>query len=156
MNRRAFIGSVSVVSAVALGHRSMLAAVPTRLDQVRARFGIAGPIVLRGFFYLGCCPISLDDSTTIHSLVGGSVSLGVVGCVRTKEIAHDVLQAIAVDQFANLSEARRRYGLTFDRSGSPGRSALILGRDNARSFRERLAKCFDDTRLELPGRNAAP
>ena len=147
MNRRAFIGSVSVASAGALGHRPLLAEVPTRFDQIRARLGIEGPILLRGFFYQGYCPIALDGSTIVRSPLGESVS---VGCVGRKAMAHDLLQAISLDRFPHPDEARKRYGLTFARPASPDRFSLILGRDNAWSFRELLAKWFDDVRLELP------
>ena len=155
MNRRSFVGSATVATACALGRKTLLAKAPSRLDEVRSRLGIEGPIVLRGFFYQGYCPISLHAATIVHSPLGESVSVEGVGCVRTKELAHDLLQAISLDRFSNHSEADKRYGLTFYRSGSIGRYPMIIGRDNAWSLRKRLPEWFDDVRLELPKRDGS-
>jgi hypothetical protein len=154
MNRRSFVGSATVATACALGRKTLLAKASSRLDEVRSRLGIEGPIVLRGFFYQGYCPISLHGTTIVHSPLGESVSVEGCGYKYSRAMAYDLLQAIVLDRFEGLSETRKRYGLTFARLAASGRFPLILGRHNARAFRERLAKWFDDVRLELPSRNA--
>ncbi len=155
MNRRSFLGSATVSTACALSQRTLLAQAPSRLDEVRSRLGIEGPIVLRGFFYQGYCPISLHGATRVHSPLGESVSVEGYGYKYSKAMAHDVLQAITLDRFSDPSEARNRLRLTFARPESLGRFPLILGRDKAWSFRKRLGEWFDDVRLELPKRDGS-
>ena len=149
MNRRSFASSATLATACILSRQTLLAKAPSRLEKKRSRLGIQGPIVLRGFFYLGYCPISLHRTTIVHSPLGESASVE----DGSKAMAYDLLEAIILDRFPNPDEARSRLGLTF--AGSPeaaNRFPLILGRNYAWSFRKKLSEWFDDARLELPKR----
>ena len=153
MNRRSFASSATLATACILSRQSLLAKAPSRLEETRSRLGIQGPIVLRGFFYLGYCPISLHRTTIVHSPLGESAWAAGGGYKNSKAMAYDLLEAIILDRFPNPDEARSRLRLTF--SGSPeaaNRYPLILGRNHAWSFRKKLGEWFDDARLELPKR----
>ena len=128
------------------------AAGQVQLSQVRSRLNLEGPIVLRGFFRLGYCPISLDEE------IGGVSCPSCTSDSRLtpKAKAYDILQALVHERFPEPSVARSRFGLVLIHSSSHKdirRYPLVIGRDKARLFQTRLSEWFDDLRLELPKRN---
>ena len=61
MNRRSFVGAATGATACALGRPSLMTTAWVHLTRVRSSLGLDGPIVLRGFFRLGYCPLYLHE-----------------------------------------------------------------------------------------------
>ena len=149
MNRRVFISAATAASTFA----SLKGALPgkgrTRLQQFRDRFGIEGPIVLQGSFYQGFCPVKLCSTTKVRRPLYQNSYDRIFSDRVTPMMVRTVLQAVFLDRFGDLAEARKRFHLSFTRPHSC-RSNFILGRDNAWAFQKKLSEWCDEIRLDLP------